>query len=83
MNSQPWKTPRVRDVCERPAGKRSRLLRREVIEVREAWGSSSMYVVVYRNEHGILADCWCETWESWCARAVRAGGSYRRAEGEQ
>lgn len=69
----PWESPRMGDVIRDAGGNFSR----RIVEV-DPIGSG----ITYQNQHGERAFCFTETWISWAANTVRAGGNYRRASEE-
>lgn len=73
--AKPWETPEAGDVAQTADGK----LYRRVTGYRLEFVHPK---VMYINQDGGFRSCDIRGWMKWCAKAVRGGGNYRRANGE-
>jgi hypothetical protein len=89
LAEKPWETPAVGDHAQTADGR----LYRHVVRFETTSGKplsrapsgvgfAGGYTVAYADQYGHERKCFSSSWTAWCAKAVRDGGHYRRAEEE-
>jgi len=68
--------PRVGDICTTRRGKTRTARSVAHVEIRGVLE----HRIAYEHSDGLIVTVDAQSWATWCARAVRQHGRYRRAE---